>query len=141
VSETPSNAPPDPVAAVCAACGQRLRSEDDRKRQRFFWGLALAWLPLLPVLVGFANAFRGMSAQKATGLGAVAGGFAEMGVVFVMTLTPVFAISAIALLVRSFSKAHPVRSALAVISLCWTVLMMSVLTFLLWLVFVKFPRP
>jgi hypothetical protein len=144
MSETPSgsSAPARSVAAAerCPACGQRPRSQDERRRRRFYWGVALAWLPFLPVVAGLVNAFRSISQQKATGLGAVAGGIAEMGVVFVLTLVPVFAISAIVLLVRSFSKEHPVRSALAVISLCWMGLMLSVLTLFVWLVFVKFPQ-
>lgn len=145
MSETPasSNTPTHSVAGatVCAACGQRVRSDDDRKRKRFLWGLALAWLPFVPLLVGLANAFRGISAQKATGLGAVAGGIAQMGVLYVLTLAPILTISAMVLLLRSLSKAHPVRNVWAVISLCWTVLMMSVLALFFWLVFVKFPRP
>ena len=31
---------------MCTACGQHLRTNDDRKRIDFFWGLALAWLPV-----------------------------------------------------------------------------------------------
>ena len=143
VPDTPaSNTPTHSVAgaAVCAACGQPLRSDDDRKRKRFFWGAALAWLPFLPVLVGLANAFRGISQQKATGLGAVAGGIAEVGVLYVLTLAPILTISAMVLLLRSLSKAHPLRNIFAVISVCWGALMISVLAFFFWLVYVKFPQ-
>jgi uncharacterized membrane protein YhaH (DUF805 family) len=126
-------------SSVCPACGQRVRSDDNRKRKRFFWGLALAWLPFIPVLVGLANAFRGISADKATGLGAVAGGIAEMGVLYVLTLAPILAISAMVLLLRSLSKAHPLRNIFAVISVCWSALMISVLALFFWLVYV-FPQ-
>jgi uncharacterized membrane protein YhaH (DUF805 family) len=143
VSDTPaSNTPTHSAAgaAVCASCGQRVLSDDDRKRKRFFWGLALAWLPFIPVLVGLANALRGMSQQKATGIGAVAGGIAEMGVLYVLTLAPILTISAMVLLLRSLSKAHPLRNILAVISVCWGALMISVLALFFWLVYVKFPQ-
>jgi hypothetical protein len=142
VSDTPANNTPISLAAgssVCSACGQRVRSGDDRKRHRFFWGLALAWLPFIPVLVGLVNAFRGASAEKATGIGAVAGGISEMGVLYVLTLAPILAISAMVLLLRSLSKAHPLRNIWAVISLCWSALMISVLALFFWLVYV-FPR-
>lgn len=124
---------------MCPACGQRVRSDDDRKRKRFFWGLALAWLPFVPVLVGLANTFRGISENKATGLGAVAGGIAEMGVLCVLTLVPILAISAMVLLLRSLSKAHPVRNVWAMISVCWSALMISVLALFFWLVY-QFPQ-
>jgi hypothetical protein len=142
VSETSSNALTHPVAgsSVCPACGQRVRSDDDRKRKRFFWGLALAWLPFLPALVGLANAFRGISGQKATGLGAVAGAIAEMGALSVMTLAPILTILAMVLLLRSLSKAHPLRNIFAVISVCWGGLMISLLALFFWLVYVKFPQ-
>jgi hypothetical protein len=142
VSDTPASNTPTHSAAgatVCAACGQRVLSDDDRKRKRFFWGLALAWLPFIPVLVGLVNAFRGISTEKATGLGAVAGGITEMGVLYVLTLAPILALSAMVLLLRSLSKAHPLRNIWAVISLCWSALMISLLALFFWLVYV-FPR-
>lgn len=144
VSDTPAGNTPTHSAAgatVCPACGQRVRSDDDRKRKRFFWGLALAWLPFIPLLVGLANTFRGMSQQKATGIGAVAGGISEMGVLYVLTLAPILTISAMVLLLRSLSKAHPLRNIWAVISVCWGALMIAVLALFFWLVYVKFPQP
>jgi hypothetical protein len=143
VSDTPASNTPTHSAAgatVCPACGQRVRSDDDRKRNRFFWGIALAWLPFIPVLVGLANALRGMSQQKATGIGAVGGGIAEMGVLYVLTLAPILTISAMVLLLRSLSKAHPLRNIFAVISVCWGALMISVLALFFWLVYVKLPQ-
>lgn len=126
------------MAGVCAACGQPLPSEDRRQRKQFLWGIALAWLPFLPVLAGLVNIFRGISAQKATGIGAVAGGIAEMGVLYVIVFAPVFTVVAIVLLVRSLSKAHPIRNTLAVLSVCWSGLILATLTLLFWLVYVKF---
>lgn len=143
VSDTPAgNAPTHSAAgaAVCSACGQRVLSDDDRKRRRFFVGLALAWLPFIPVPVGLANALHGISAQKATGLGAVAGGIAEMGAFYVVALAPILTVAAMVLLLRSLSKAHPLRNILAVISVCWGALMIAVLALFFWLVYVKFPQ-
>jgi len=43
------------------------------------WGVLLAWVPLAVVVVpGILNSFRGITEQKATGLGAIAGGVMEM---------------------------------------------------------------
>ena len=51
---------------------------DDVKGKRFLWGVLLAWIPFFFfVLPAFFNAFREISTPKATGLGAVAGGFTE----------------------------------------------------------------
>ena len=74
-----------------------------------------------------------MSAQKATGLGAVAGGFAQVAVTYFVILAPVCAIAAFVLLVRSFSRAHPVRNFVATISLCWTTLIGTLLALFFWL--------
>ena len=50
---------------------------DELKQKRFLWGIALAWAPWVPTMIGLASAFRGISNTKATGLAAVAGGFTE----------------------------------------------------------------
>jgi hypothetical protein len=134
-SQSPTSAKPAPPQSVCPSCGQPLPSEDRRKRRRFYWGLALAWLPFLPILVGLVNAFRGISEQKATGVGAVAGGFAHVAVTYFVILAPVCLIAAFVLLVRSFSRAHPVRIFVATVSLCWTVLIGAWLTLFYWLAF------
>ncbi|SRR6266852_2335405 len=47
---------------------------DERRKKLFLWGILLAWLPFVPDIL---NAFKGITAQKATGLGAVAGGVAQ----------------------------------------------------------------
>jgi hypothetical protein len=106
------------AAAVCAACGQPLRSEAQRKRNRFILGMVLAWVPFLPLV----NVFRGLSENKATGVGAVAGGFAEVGATYFLLLAPVCIVAAFVLLLRSFSRGHPLRTFFAVVSLGWTAL-------------------
>jgi hypothetical protein len=125
---------------VCAACGQPLRSDDDRKRNRFLWGIALAWLPFLPLAVALVKeVLRGISQQKATGIGAVSGGAVLVGVWYFWILAPLSVIAAFMFLVRSFSKAHPVRNLVATVSLCWALLMAGVLGILGWLIFVHRP--
>ena len=51
------------------------------EKRRFLWGVSLAWAPWLPLLIasilGLTNGLRGISEQKATGLGAIIGGLAE----------------------------------------------------------------
>ena len=55
----------------------------DQDQKRFAWGVGLAWLPvLLGVVPALVNAFRGVSQEKATGLAAIAGGFAEALAIF-----------------------------------------------------------
>lgn len=49
-----------------------LEADIKLRKDRFIWGLVLAWAPAIPLIVGMSNAFRGLSEQKATGLGAVA---------------------------------------------------------------------
>jgi hypothetical protein len=79
----------------------------DRKSQWFLWGTVLTLILSIPFMVGMFigmfNAFRGISEQKATGLGAVAGGIAEGYVTFGVILAYVLPVTAIVLLVRSFS--------------------------------------
>ena len=143
VSDTPSSDTPThsvAAATVCSACGQPLRSEDQRKRNRFLWGIALAWLPFLPLIVALVKeALRGISEQKATGIGAVSGGFVLVGVWYFWVLAPLSVIAAFIFLVRSFSKAHPVRNVVATVSLCWALLMAGVLGIFGWLMFVHRP--
>jgi len=55
---------------------------EELKKKRFLWGVLLAWAPWIPTLIGIGYAFRGISEQKATGLGAVAGGLVEVFVVW-----------------------------------------------------------
>jgi hypothetical protein len=73
--------------------------DSDRGRQWFFWGMVLAWMPLIPLLIGLFNAFRGIPTEKATGLAAVA---------------------AIVQLGRSWSGASGMRALFALLSICWS---------------------
>jgi hypothetical protein len=69
----------------------------------FLWGMVLDGISSLPFVILFLNAFRGISQDKAIGLGAVAGGLAEVYMTFGLVLTFLLPVAAIALLGRSFS--------------------------------------
>ena len=106
---------------------------DDLKQKRFLWGVALAWAPWVPAMIGFASAFRGVSNTKATGLAAVAGGMAEMYALLGFAGTLICEVSAIALLFRAFSRGHGVRSAFSVLSICMSGLMIMLFCLSMWL--------
>ena len=112
---------------------------NDLKRRRFLWGVLLAWSTLPPILYGCVKSFKGISQQKATGLGAVVGGLAEGLVPYGLFLTVIVQITAIAMLVRGFSSEHSGRSVLSVVSICWSVLTLLLLATIVWL-FLKLPR-
>src|SRR5947209_6910362 len=52
-------------------------STNDRNKTWFVWGAVLTCSLSLPLFIALFNAFRGISQQKATGLGALAGGIVE----------------------------------------------------------------
>jgi hypothetical protein len=114
---------------------------DDISLRRFLWGTLLAWTPflffLIPALIGFLRAF---STQTATGLTAVAGGYVEALSTFGLVAMLVFEVVAIVLLVRAFSAKRPLRAFLSVISLCCSVLVLTILGFFLRLVFFRLPH-
>lgn len=90
-----------------------------RTSRAFWWGLLLAWAPpvflLLPTLVDF---LRTISNQKATGMGAVAGGIGQAFVNFGVIVTLVVEVTAFVLLLRTFPKGHFARRFLSLLSLC-----------------------
>jgi hypothetical protein len=112
---------------------------DDLKRKRFVWGVLLAWSTLPPVIYGCANFFKGISQQKATGLAALVAGLAQGFVPYGLLLTVMVQVTAIVMLVRGFSSEHSGRSVLSVVSVCWSVLTLLLLTTMVWL-FLKLPR-
>ena len=83
-------------------------------RTKFRWGLLLAWIPLLffivPTVIGFVNAFVSITNQRATGLAAVAGGFAEVLATFGLVAVVGSEVAAIVMLMRSLSRSHPMRT-------------------------------
>jgi hypothetical protein len=117
---------------------------DETNRRRFLWGVLLAWIPFLfvvfPTIIGLFSALREISNQKATGLGAVAGGLGETFSTFGFAAFAVFEAAAIVLLLRAFSRGHPVRAFVSVVSICCSGLMITIMGFFLWVLFLRPPR-
>ena len=92
---------------------------DLTSRRRFFLGVLLAWAPLL-FFVWIA--FRDVSSQKTSGLGAIVGGISYALSAFGLLAGLAVQIVAIYLLVRSCREdLRPVRIVAAAISVCWAV--------------------
>jgi hypothetical protein len=106
---------------------------DELKRRRFLWGVALAWAPWVPTLIGLGYAFRGISEQKATGLGAVAGGLSEVFVLCGIGAILIGQVAAIVLLSQTFSPGHWVRGLFSVLSLSLSGLMLLLVGFFFWM--------
>jgi hypothetical protein len=104
-----------------------------RDRTWFGWGVALTFALSIPPVISLFNAFHGISEQRATGLGAVAGGLAEGYVTFAVILTFVLPIAAIVLLVRSFARGHGLRSLFCLLCICWNAIMLGLAAFFVWL--------
>lgn len=102
-------------------------------RTRFVQGALLAWIPFLLFFVpALFNIFRGIGQSKATGLAAVAGGWAEGLVVFGFTALVISEVTAVVLLARSFSKETAVRNFLSVASICCSALMLLTMGLFVW---------
>ena len=106
--------------------------ESELGRKRFLWGVLLAWAPWVPTMIGLGSAFRGIFSQKATGLGAIAGGLAETFVLCGIAAVLVGQVAAILLLFRAFSPGHWIRSLFSVLSICVSGLMLLLVGFFLW---------
>jgi hypothetical protein len=107
-------------------------SSDERKRKNFLWGTALTWTLSIPLIIGVANGFKGISEQKATGLGAVAGGLAEAYGTLGLILAFVMPIAAIVLLVKSFSGGHRTRAIFSLLYICWSALTLAFAGLFVW---------
>ncbi len=107
--------------------------EADQSRKRFLWGVALAWVPGIPILIGFRDAFIGINNSKATGLAAVAGGLAETYVTVGLAATLICEVWAMTLIFRSFSRGHGLRSAFSILTLCMSGLTLILFCLSLWL--------
>ena len=92
--------------------------EDQLKQKRFLWGVALAWAPWVPMMIGLGYMFRGVAGSKATGIGAMAGGFAETYVLAGLAATLICEVSAMVLLFRASPGVHGLRSAFLLLSIC-----------------------
>jgi hypothetical protein len=94
-------------------------------QRRFRWGFLLvcaSWIPVWIVVLRVFNSFRGITENKATGLGAVAGGYVENLGIFGAMVGVAFAVIGITLLIRSCSREHWLRSLFSVVVICLTTL-------------------
>jgi hypothetical protein len=105
---------------------------DDANNKRFLWGVLLAWTPWIPTLVGIGYALRGIWQQKATGIGAVAGGAAELFVVWGIGAMIISQVAAIIWLYRAFSREHWMRNVVSAVSMGLSGLMLVTVGFFLW---------
>jgi hypothetical protein len=88
-------------------------SSYDRKTKGWFlWGTVLTWALSIPFIlgIGISHPFRGISEQKATGMGTVAGDLAEGYITFGLLLALLVPVVAIVLLIRSFTSGHWMRT-------------------------------
>lgn len=112
----------------------------EHKKRRFLWGAALAWVPALPLGFTVVGILRNLSTSKATGFGAVTAGLAEAYLTLGIVLTFIFELAAIILLLRAFSRDHPMRSAVSIVSICFSTLIIVLFGVFVWLLFFKMPH-
>src|SRR3954469_17209998 len=112
----------------------------DHKRKSFVWGTVLTGTLSIPLIIVFFNAFRGMFAEKATGLAAVAGGLAEAYVTLGVLLSLGLPVGAIILLLRSFSAGHRIRALISVLCICACVLILALTGLFVWGTLIYLPR-
>ena len=105
----------------------------DYKRKWFVWGAVLTFTLTVPILIAMFNSFRGISAEKATGLAAVAGGFLEGYATFGILLAFVLPVAAIVLMVRSFSGGHRMRVLFSVLCIGWSALTLALASGFAWM--------
>jgi hypothetical protein len=106
---------------------------DPQKKKLFLWGVLLAWTPWLPTMIGLGNALRGITKEKATGIGALTGALAETFITAGLLATLAFEMTAIILLLRAFERGHWLRSLFSAFSICLGGLMLLLLGLFLWL--------
>ncbi len=105
---------------------------EEAKSKRFLWGMLLAWIPWVPLFFCLHDAFKGVSEQRATGLGALVGGFWFFAI-FGLVVTLAFGVAAIVLLVRAMSREGGLRSMFSLLSICSSALMIFLVALLLWI--------
>jgi hypothetical protein len=105
------------------------------RRRRFVWGLILVWAPAVPLIIGMSNVFRGISENKATGLGAVAVGLIEAYLIFGFIAAIAFQAGGIVLLAKSFSEGGRARAFLSLMSIAWGMFALFLAGVFLWLRF------
>lgn len=87
---------------------------------------------IVPAAIAFISAFAQMSSQRATGLGAVAGGFAEVLATFGLVVIVGSEVTAIVMLLRTLTRGHPIRTIVSIISIGCGGLLLFWLGLFLW---------
>ncbi len=125
----------------CIAFPCMANQPNDVAKRRFVWGMLLAWSPIAFITsILLAMVVPTISSTKATGLGAVAGGFTEAFFSLGVVVTVVFEITGLVLLVRSFSKGHYGRAIVSIVSILCSGVMLSIFALVMWLTFRQFHR-
>jgi hypothetical protein len=92
-------------------------------------GLLLVWTPLLffivPTAIGIIRAFAEIATHKQNELGAVAGGVTEMLVTCGLVAIIGSQGTAIVMLLRTLSRSHPIRTMVAIFSICCSGLLLA----------------
>jgi hypothetical protein len=105
----------------------------DQEKKLFALGVGLVWAPVLLLLgPGLFSAFRGVSQEKATGLAAVAGGFAEALMTFGLVAFVVCQVAAIVLLARGVRRDQWGQSMAAVVSIVCSVGILALMALAMW---------
>jgi hypothetical protein len=105
----------------------------DPEKKRFAWGIGLAWVPIgLLVLPSLVSGWKGISQEKATGLGAVAAGIAEALLNFGLVAFVVCEVTAIVLLLRVVKREQWRRSLVAVVSVVCSVIFLVLTGLAVW---------
>lgn len=107
--------------------------------RRFLLTLLLAWTPFVAVMAPLVMwaATQTVYRSNSASLVAVANPRAAFLTTSAAFVTLAMEIVAIVLLVRQISSKYPMRSAVAVMSLCCSMLMIAVASFHLWRVFIR----
>jgi hypothetical protein len=111
-------------------------SADITSAKRLRLGLILAWTPLMffiiPAAIGIISTLAQISTRSTTGLGAVAGGPTYAIATFGLVAMVGSEAAAILLLLRTLSRSHPLRTVVAIISICSSGLLLLGLGMFLW---------
>lgn len=108
---------------------------------RFGLGILLAWAPFAIMAgLGFMRAITEIQNQKATGLGAVAGGLSESFVTFGVVAFLATQVMAIILLFRCVGRGETSQTVVAILSMGLSVLGIIATILSFWAVVFVFPR-
>lgn len=104
----------------------------DRRKKWFLWGMLLTGVSSVPAAIAIVYSFRGVSGSTAVGLGAVAGGFAEVYSIFGLILAFLLPFAAIVLLAKSFAEEKRTRAVLSIACICWSAIMLAIPAWVAW---------